>query len=190
MGKTVNRLTEKRMADRRFRINEQKIIDAFIGDDNYISIEAMAKKAGVARSTFYRHHKTVGRIVPDYRRFILRKYERMIRKLNKEGVSLEVICLKSLYFIIYNKRAFKILMKYNGRETIIEMAEVLNDRVSKYARLPKNCYKMLDVFNSEIAEILYEWIRRGNPEKEVEELSQEVLYLAKTIRKRLGALQD
>lgn len=81
-------------------------------------------------------------------------------------------------------------MKYNGRETIIEMAEVLNDRVSKYARLPKNCYKMLDVFNSEIAEILYEWIRRGNPEKEVEELSQEVLYLAKTIRKRLGALQD
>jgi cell fate regulator YaaT (PSP1 superfamily) len=34
----------------------------------------------------------------------------------------------------------------------------------------------------------YAWV--AYPEKEVEELSQEVLYLAKTIRKRLGALQD
>lgn len=189
MGGATTRLTEKRMADRRFRKNEERILRAFVNGDNYISAETMAKRAKVARSTFYRHHKTVGMIIPDYRKYILGNYSRAARKMNKNKASLKIAYLMTLSFISHRRNVFQILMKCVGREMIVEMVQKLNPKVIKYAKLPKNNTKMLRVYNSEITELIFEWINKGSSEEEIENLLDEIMLFSGTIRERLGKIR-
>ena len=72
---------------------------------------------------------------------------------------------------------------------IIGMVQRINPKVIKYARLPKNNTKMLSVYNSEITELIYEWVIRGSSEEEIEDLLSEIMYFSDTIRERLGRVR-
>ena len=83
MGKRRFGLTEKRMNDRRFRRVEEAILKVVINEDYYIGVGEMAKKIGVARSTVYNHHRAVREIIPDYEKYLLSRYNRIINKILK-----------------------------------------------------------------------------------------------------------
>lgn len=184
-------LTEKRMANKRFRKTEEAILRVFFEEDYYVQMGEMAEKAGVARSTIYSHHRAVREILPDYEKYVLRKYRRVVRRMMKNGnVRLKRIYLSMLFFMIQEKRIFEMLIK-NHRRTLLEMMiGEIKMKVISYARLPKNSEKIFRVYISEVVGLVEEWGREGFLEVEIEKLLSEIMYLTDTMRSRLAPLMD
>lgn len=179
-------ITEKRLRNRRFCKTEEAILKAFFDYDNYISVGKMAERAGVARSTFYHHHKTVNRIVVDYRNYTLNKYGRMAKRLlMMKNISTRVLYEYMLIFIMQNKKLFKILMAGNERNIFMRMIEKIKPKLFDIMRLPKNAEKLFLVYTGEVAVLIDAWCKNGADEGEIEKLLDEILYLTKTARVRL-----
>ena len=184
-------ITEKRLANKRFRRSEEAILRAFFDGDNYISIDRMAAKAGVARSTVYHHHRAVREIMPDYEKYILCQYRRMIRKvLRNEKVNINMICLKILVFVLSNKWIFEILVKDGDGRVFEKMFLEIRADLERIMRLPKNSGILFAVYKSEIARLMCEWGVRGFGERELEKVKMEMVYLTETARARLKILMD
>lgn len=184
-------ITEKRLANKRFRRSEEAILRAFFDGDNYISIDRMAAKAGVARSTIYHHHRAVREILPDYEKYILWQYRRMIKKvLQNERLNMNMICLKILVFVLSNKWIFEILVRGGDGRIFERMLLEIRADLEKMMRLPKNSGILFAVYKSEIARLMCEWGARGFNERELEKVRTEMAYLTETARARLKILMD
>lgn len=190
MSKYVG-LTEKRMADKRFRKTEEAILKVFFEDGYYMCAKEVAERAGVSRATVYNHHRVIREILQDYEKYILRKYRRMIRKVTKDkGTRLVRIYLRVLLFMVKEKKIFGMLIK-NGRRTVLEtMLFEIKTRIVNYAGLPKNSEKMFKIYVNEVTGLMVEWGRSGFMETEIENLLKDIMYLTDTLRSRLGRLID
>ena len=182
-------ITDKRLCNRRFCKTEEAILKAFFDDNNYISIEKMAKKAGVARSTFYHHHQTVNKIIIDYRNYILSKYGQMIKKTSvSRETAIKILYERTIIFIIQYQRIFKILMMGNEREIFNRMIIKLGPKLIPVMGLPKNYEKIFLVYTGEIVALLGAWCKGGAKKNEIDALLGEIVFLTKTARVRLKIL--
>lgn len=190
MSKYVG-LTEKRMADKRFRKTEEAILKVFFEDGYYICAKEVAEKAGVSRATVYNHHRMIREILLDYEKYVLRKYKRTIRKVIKDKrMRLAKIYLRVLLFMVKEKKIFGMLIK-NGRRAMLEkMVFEIKTKIVNYAGLPKNSEKMFKIYVSEVTGLLVEWSQSGFKETEIESLLRDIIYLTDTLRIRLGRLTD
>ena len=184
-------LTEKRMSNKRFRKTEEAILKVFFEGDYYICTKELAKKVGVARSTVYNHHRTAREILPDYERYILRKFRRALRRMTKnKNVKLKSLYMKVLFLIMHEKRIFGVLMRGGRRETLEKIVLEMRVKIVNYAKLPKNSEKMFGVYVSEVVELVVGWGKRGFIEAEIEGLLEDIIYLTDTMRQRLAPLMD
>lgn len=182
-------ITEKRLNNHRFRKTEDAILRVFFENNVYIGAKEMAERAGVARSTFYHHHKTIGEIIPDYKRFIMRKYLATMGVLIKrKQVEMRKIYSETLFFIMRNRKVFEIMVK--GKESVIvkEMLERIKPKMMERMRLGHNKDKILMVYNGEIAELICEWCESGFCENDIVLLLDNIMYLTDTVKTRLGGL--
>lgn len=182
-------ITEKRLNNRRFKRTEEAILRTFFEEDIFIGAKDMAKKAGVARSTFYHHHRTVREIVPDYKRYILRKYNRLVKRVD-EKKDLRIVFERMMIFIIQNKRVFEIFLKTGDNSVLRSMLISLRLKIINYARLPKNNDKIIEVYFDEIIGLITRWIENGCDNDGRMMLIVDVLYLTNTLRPRLKGLVE
>lgn len=182
-------ITERRLSNKRFRKTEEAILEAFFKCEGGIETNRMAHKARVARATVYYHHAAVREILPDYKKYIIGKYGRIMRPiLEKSQVRMRNIYLMNLTFIVAHRRIFLIFMKVRDREVMWEMINRLRGRVERFARLPKNSEEMFRVYRGEIIELLEGWGERGFGEEEMPDMLDKVMYLTETMRERLKPL--
>lgn len=187
MGKKYRAgITDKRLNNRRFRKTEEAILKVFFEEDNYISLGKMADKVGIARSTIYRHHKTVREIVPDYQKYILRKYRYLMHKIKKGR--LKVMYERMLLFMLQNRQIFEVLLKNGERGVLKSMIVIMEPEIVKYARLPKNYGKVFLVYMNEVVGLIEAWALDGFDEKKMRGLLVDVNYLTDTLRARLKGL--
>ncbi len=178
-------ITDKKLKDKRFRINERAIIKAFFSNKKILGARVIARRAKISRSTLYRHHKTVYEIIPDYEKYILDKYYRLIGKLiKKRDVDTKTLYIYMLIFMMKNKEIFKMVLSRGNMKTIEKMIKKIESRVAIEYRLPKNCEKMLDVYRKEVLGIVEKWIKNDFTDDYTGVLS-DILYLTKTLRNRL-----
>lgn len=184
-------ITEKRLANRKFKRTEEAILRVFFETKSYISIGKMAVKAGVARSTVYNHHRTVWEITTDYKEYILRKYQRLARKIMKaKNLRLRMVFVRILYFILADRKIFEILIKDGRVEIFEEMLVEIQPKLAIVMRLPKNSQTLFAVYKSEVARLIYEWGSKGFDQNEMKKILDEILYLTETARERLKILLD
>lgn len=182
-------ITERRMNNRRFRKTEDAIMRAFFECGQYAEAEKIARRAGVARTTVYYHHRAVKEILPDYKRYLLRSYTRTINKiLKKKQARMKQIFLTLLAFMMRNRGIFMILAKAHDREVMRTMIERLRGKIESFARLPKNSEKMFRVYRGEMTSLLENWGERGYHEREITGVLGDMMYLTETMRMRLGSL--
>ena len=182
-------ITEKRLNNRRFRRTEEAILRTFFEEDVFIGAKDMAKKAGVARSTFYHHHRTVREIVPDYKRYIMRKYNRLVRSLcGEKKMTIRRIYSETLIFLIRNKRVFELLLRAGEIRVVKEMMMLHKSGVVNYMRINCNIDKIFGIYLSEIIEIIGNWGEKGFPEMEIRMVLDDMMFLTDTAKKRLSRL--
>ena len=190
MRKSVG-LFEKRMLNRRFKRTEEAILAVFFQEGEEICAGEMAKRVGVARSTIHSHHRSMRDIIPNYERYILRKYRRMIRKMMKnQNARLKFLYFKTIFFIVQDKNVFGLLIKNERRVFIEKMLMEMKEKMINYMKLPKNSEKILKVYISEVTILIEDWGKRGFIEEEIEKLLSEVMFLSDTGKMRLGSLRE
>ncbi|MDO4752872.1 MAG: TetR/AcrR family transcriptional regulator [Candidatus Saccharibacteria bacterium] len=180
-------LLKNKMKNRRFRKNEEAIIDVFLNDyKKGITVQKMAKKAGLGRTTIYIHHHATREIISDYHKYILAQYRKEIqKKLKKRDVPLKMLYFDMLIFILRNKKIFGMFLQFGNRDILMDMIKKMELKIVKFARLPKNSEKILGIYVSEVVELIFEWGKRGFSERELESILKDIMYLTETSRNRL-----
>ena len=180
-------MMERGMKNRRYRKTEEKILWVFfIENKKGTTFEKIAKKAGVARATLYSHHHTIREVIPDYRRYVLVEYGRLIKKTTKrKKSSLRALYFETLLFILKNKKVFEMLVEFGDSETLVKIFGKLRLKIISSAILSNASRKIFGIYISEIVGIIIEWIKEGSPEKEIERVLADMIYLAETARERL-----
>lgn len=169
------------MRSRRYKKTEEKILTVFFEHPEY-TMSQLAEESGIARSTIYTHHHSVRQIIPDCEKIILKEYNLTIKKkLKKNKLEIKVLYLEMLIFIFRNREVFEIFLKFDDRDIMIKMVLMLGPKI-------KEPEKILRVFASEVAEIIFEWGERGFLEGEMTKTFSDIMYLTSTMRKRLGPL--
>ena len=183
-------ISEKRLANKRFRKTEEAILEVFFEGEENLNVGKLAKRIGVARSTVYIHHRTIKRIVPDYERLILTRYKKVIKDvLRLKRDKIETMLLKTILFVASNKKLFEIVLK-NGRFTIFElMLDELKAIIIDVMDITRKQKIIYVVYRSEVVAILGQWSLNGFSGDEIEELVRDIVYLTRTAKTRLGALK-
>lgn len=147
------RITEKKLNNKSFRNTEDKILRLFFAKHMLISIKELAMKIGIARSTVYRHHRSLERIIPDYEIFLMQKYRRAMRKVSAQAgksagmrmdsrvgsrvgttrmsaraslrANTDMVFLKMLTFIIQHRELYGIVTRDGRTEIFARMVEAI-----------------------------------------------------------------
>lgn len=154
---------------KRYKKTEEKILAVFL-DEPRCSMCKLAKKAGIARSTFYTHHHSGKLIILDCEEEILKRYSDFIKKRLQKN--LKALYLDTLLFIIKNRQVFEIFFEFGDREIIIKMLFNLQPKFGMSDRLFR-------IYVAEITEIIFEWGERGFLEGEIEEVLCDIKKLRK-----------
>ncbi len=179
-------ITDKRLKNKRFIKTEDAILRVFFECSIYISVDQLAKRIGVARSTVYHHHKTMRDIVPDYGQYVLTCFEIGFSKIAAgKRMRTKTILEFTFTFIFKHKKEFKVLLRGNDRQTFLDMFEDLKEPIERILRLPKGTARMYRVYASEIIELIREWGNEDFPELQIDDLVKRALYLTNTMRARL-----
>lgn len=175
--------------DKRYQKTEEAILAVLMKSRELPAAGNLAKRARISRSTLYRHHRTVPGIVPDYEREVLIRYTNTIRRLiRRKNTQVRMIYLRTLIFVMANRRVFEILLKYSGGAVVEKMVLRLRGKLGRAYHLPKNSDKMLRVYAKEVAGMVEEWGKDGFKESELESVLGKIMYLTETMRQRLGPL--
>ena len=182
------KITDKKLKDQRFRKTERAIIRALFSTRKMLGVRVIVKRAKISRSTLNRHHGSVHEIVPDYEEYVLGKYNRLMRGLvRKKGMRVKTIYHQMLIFIIKDRDIFKMVVGRGDGGLIERMMHKIEPKIIEVYRLPKNCEKILAVYEKEIIGVVEGWIREDFKEDEMVVLS-DIIYLTETMRARLMPL--
>ncbi|MBQ2660735.1 TetR/AcrR family transcriptional regulator [Candidatus Saccharibacteria bacterium] len=183
-------LSDAKLRHRRFRQNEEAIFREFFEvshGDTDLTPAIIAKKAGISRSTFYRHHRSVYRIRPDYEKYISQKYKSVMRPLKKKYET-DKLLYKMLIFISQNRRLLTPLMEENGEKLAKNMLTFIGRKVSKEYNFPDYPGTLFDIYTGGAAALLMDWRKTGFVETEIEQICRNLIFLAKNTAKRLSPI--
>lgn len=182
------KLTDKKLRNKRFRETEKAILIAFFSSEGFLNVGAIARRAQISRSTLYRHHKVVCEIGLDYEEYILRKYNFLIERImEKRKIKIRTVYHQTLIFILKNKEIFGLMIRRSNGYLIEKMIKKVEPRIKEIYKLPKNCNKILRIYRKEITGLIEDWIKNDFVEDEIAILD-DIVYLTEIMRLRLMPL--
>ena len=178
------------MQHKGFRQKEEAIFEAYF-EAEYKSIEltptTLARAAGISRSTFYRHHRSVYRIRPDYEWFMLKKYKKFMRDAGKTATVRQSL-RQLLLFVIQNRRRFYVLIRNGGEKLICGMVGYLHNELVRECGFPNTGQTILNMYASEVCELIREWGESDFAVERIGQMEADLLYLAKAAPRHLGPI--
>ena len=191
MGKKyATGISDKRLKNRRFRKTEELILKIVFREGFLVSTRDVANKAGVARSTIYRHHQTLKRVLQDYQKFMVKKFRIWIKSKSNEKMTPKMLYERMIVFIVQNQFVFEMLVKHGGTGVLKEMIMALEPKIVDLVRLPKNHQKVFLVYTNEIVGLIEAWVVDGCDDAKIKSLITDAVYLTETMRTRLKGLLD
>lgn len=183
----MERITERKLKDKRFRANEEAILVALISAKERLSPIRLARHAGISRATFYRHHKNVHEIVDDYERYILRKCKNTVMRLIKKNAHVKTVFQRILIFLSANKMIVKFLLE-NGCPGLIEkIVLALKPKIIATGKVADG--EMYNLYAKEVSGLIETWCRDGFNVDEISVTANKIMYLTKTAYMRLSPLK-
>lgn len=176
----------RKMKDRRFRKTEEAIFKVFMAKSCDMSVDMVIKKVGISRSTFYRHHKSVYQILPDYEQFILDIYEEFLNRTTKRKAEAKIMIWRTLCFIFSHKKLIWNIIDRDNGVIIYKMLIYLRPRILAPKQRWTNAEKIYHIFACEVCGVVIDWRENDCVEGKFEEAAADIAYLTDTIQERLG----
>lgn len=175
-------LNTKNMSNRRFLKTEEAILKSFLSASENYTTSNIAKNAHIARSTLYRHHKSVHHIIKDYENYLYSQYRRSARHLMvKKKFNPSNAFRHMLIFIIVNKKYFSIVLEKENFCLAEKMVLYFGPKIISAYRLPKNSQKILKVYAKSVAGVIENWAETNFNIEKLDVALQEILYLSSAI---------
>lgn len=184
---------KQKLENCRFRKTEEAIFGAFFSESHEVglSVDGLTKKIGINRTTFYRHHRAACKVVEDYEKYILEKYEELLRGIENRGdLTLRKLYYEILVFILRNQRVFEVLIKRRDLRIIEGMVVLLRPGIGDAVEILGRVDRVFRVYTGEIVGLIEDWGIRGFEGKEVVVLLDNIMYLTETSGARLLPLAN
>lgn len=174
---------EPKLKNKRFRQTEKTIMAAFLIKEK-LSVGRLIKRAGISRSTFYRHHHTVYDVIPDYKKFILRKYRHTMKclMLNKQ-VRLRTLYQRTLVFIYSYQEIFDLFLKCDTHGVVEAMLSVLKPKILSVSDITDG--EMIRIYLKGVAGLIESWQQDGFQKDEIFTVLDKISYLTKSAHRHL-----
>lgn len=180
------RLTEKNMANKLFKKNEQAILLAYYKFKDYPTAKRIAHHAKISRSTLHRHHKTPYNIPHDYEEYLFRIYIRKMKShLKKDQSNLQNLFLRFLVFIFSNREIIQALFRDGHKDFIKRMLGPLKPRILADWRLSGNLDKIYTIYENEILGVIENWGKHHFANQDLSGVLNDIMFLTKTARQKL-----
>lgn len=178
------------MRDKRFIRSEEVIIRAYLSIKGRMTVNNLLSRAQISRSTFYRHHNSMRRILLDYEDYLLMQFKKAKGEWRGKK-EVRFYYRQLLFFIIANKNMVLFLVQH-GEEGVIEgLVEELEPVIIEIIRLPKWAEMGVVVHRNELIGLLIEWGRRdGFSEVCLNKVLDNIVYLSLTAKERLLYLDN
>lgn len=185
----ISRLTEKKMANKRFCKSENAIFITYCKFKDYPSAKLIAQKSKISRSTIYRHHGRPQNIPRDYEEYLLHLYQKKMGKiLNKKGIDLKTLFLRTLIYIYSNRKTIKVLFSSGRSEIIKKILKTLKARILIVWNLTGDLDELYCIFENEIIGVIETWSKQGFRANFLDTTLNDIVQLTNTAPKRLAFL--
>lgn len=179
---------DKRLKDKRFMKTERAILRAFFGAKRRINTKKLAARAKISRSTFYRHHRNLQRVLPDVEKWLIEEFGEEAEKMSlAKRVKVRFLYYRLLSFIYRRRREFEAILERGDVRTIEKMVNELLPAVGKRYGINREGEEAIRVYEKEVAGVVETWILEDFSTSEKGVL-KDMMYLTRTARERLGAL--
>jgi len=184
-------ITEKKMRNKRFYKTEYAIFIAYYSFKNYPTAKMLARRAHIARSTLYRHHRRTEEIPHDYEELLVSRYDKYIKKYClKENFNFRKFFLYLLVYIV-NNRVFFLPLFRDGRDgAIIRMLRHVRPFILDKWHLDGDMEKMYSVYTNEILGVIETWAKHNFSKKMLGQTLDDIMYLTNSARIKLAPLLE
>ena len=183
----AEKLTDKKLKNKRFRATEESIRIAYFLVKDTLSLDRLLRFAGISRSTLYRHHGSIGSIVPDYERYILRKIRRILKRiLRARRTHLRTLYGRILAFMTAHKKIMEFLLAFDSRSLTEEIVLILKPKLLSTGKFSSE--EILRIYTKEVSSIIEAWQKSGFRKDEITVTLDKIMYLTDTAYIRLAPL--
>ena len=185
----TDRITDKKLKNKRFQKTEEAIIMAFFLSKEKLSLKRLLYLAKISRSTLYRHHKNLTEIAPDYEKYILKKCKSYIKPLmKKDEPGLKNLYQRILVFMVANRLIIRFLLKYSNQNFLEKIVRALKPKILATGKVANG--EMFNIYTKEIATIIEEWCKLGFKKDAIVPTTNKIMYLTDQAYIRLSPLNS
>ncbi len=182
----MGRLTDKKLRNKKFRKNEEAILDALLIIGGIPSVKQLIRIAGISRATLYRHHRTVHEIIPDYEYYVLNKYRNTIRRSAKhKTLSARIIYERLLVFMATHQKIMK-LFRINQISLIEKLVFATKTKIISTRKVQEG--EMFEIYAKEVVALIENWEKKGSKASEISLTVSKIIHLTNTAHIRLSPI--
>lgn len=185
----ADRITDKKLKNKRFQKTEEAIIMAFFLAKDKLSLKRLLYLAKISRSTLYRHHKNLTEIAPDYEKYILKKCKSYMKTLVKNNDSkLKTLYQRILVFMVANRSTIRFLLKYGNQNFTEKIVKALKPKILASGKVADG--EMFKIYTKEVATIIEEWCKLGFKKDAIVPTTNKIMFLTDQAYIRLSPLNS
>lgn len=183
----VERITEKKLKNKRFKHSEESIVTALLVAKDKLSLSKIIRIAQISRSTLYRHHGNISEIVPNYEKYILRKWKARVNQLSKiKSLSLKFLYECLLSFLASNHQIIKLLLKYNDHIFIEQFIVTLKPKIFAAGKIIDG--EVFTLYAKEVSGLIEAWCNTDFDTDAIPTVVAKIMHLTNTAHTRLSPL--
>ena len=181
----MDRITEQKLKNKKFRKSEEAILDAFFLAKDYLSAKRITQIAHISRSTLCRHHGSVTKVPENYEAFILKRYQKTIYRLLKTS-TIKQLYRRTLIFMVANKKIIQFLYQFSSHNIIEKMIYYLKPKIIASRKVSND--EMFKIYAKEVACIIESWTQKGYKMDDISVAVGKIMYLTDTVRTWLNSI--
>lgn len=182
----MDRITEKKLKNKRFLSTEKTIIITTLSAKESLSLSRFISLSKISRSTFYRHHKNLQGIAPDYEALFLKRCRRATRPLHNSTSQLKSIFTRLLIFLLANRMYIELILKKGNHNFIEQILLILKPTILATSQIKDG--EMFSIYAKEVAGLIEAWCEAGFSKKTLFTTVNKIIYLTTTANLRLSPL--
>lgn len=168
--------------DKRYQKTEEQMLRLFFIYGDTITVERMAEIIGVSRSTIYRHHKSLKELIEYYIKKVVDECGEFCNDDTRK------LCTDLLIYIIKNREVFLVFYKMRDSRALLAVLEMNENSLMEYAGYKQRVTKVFNIYKYEVLAVINIWGENGFSRDDFDVVLNDILFLTKNMKVRLGLL--